>query len=90
MLTLSPDTTQGSRALLPSDTWMLLGAVVILRSAGQKYILIKLKQQNSAFLCFVFFFLIKTRNYFAAQTNTPTPPSAAQMVKLQQQVERNT
>lgn len=36
MLTLSPDTTQGSRATLPSDTWMLLGAVVILRSAGQK------------------------------------------------------
>lgn len=33
MLTLSPDTTQGSWALLPSDTWMLLGAVVILRSA---------------------------------------------------------
>lgn len=35
ILTLSPDTTQGSRAVLPSDTWMLLGAVVIFRSAGQ-------------------------------------------------------
>ncbi len=36
MLTLSPDTTQGSTAVLPSDTWMLLGAVVILKSAGQQ------------------------------------------------------
>lgn len=35
MLTLSPDTTQGRTAVLPSDTWMLSGAVVILRSAGQ-------------------------------------------------------
>lgn len=43
MLTLSPDTTQGSRAALPSDTWMLLGAVVILRSAGQKDIYNKSK-----------------------------------------------
>jgi len=36
MLTLSPDTTQGSRAVLPSGTWMLLGAVVIFRLAGQQ------------------------------------------------------
>lgn len=36
MLTLSPDTTQGSRAVLPSDTWMLLGAVVIFKSAEKK------------------------------------------------------
>ena len=35
MLMLSPDTTQGSRAALPSDTWMLFGAVVIFRSAGR-------------------------------------------------------
>lgn len=36
ILTLSPDTTQGSMPVLPSDTWMLLGAVVIFRSAGQR------------------------------------------------------
>lgn len=35
MLTLSPDTTQGSTAVPPSDTWMLFGAVVILKSAGE-------------------------------------------------------
>lgn len=29
MLTLSPDATQGSRAVLPSGTWMLSGALVI-------------------------------------------------------------
>ncbi|KAF3845369.1 hypothetical protein F7725_008532 [Dissostichus mawsoni] len=29
MFTLSPETTQGSRAVLPSGTWMLFGAVVI-------------------------------------------------------------
>lgn len=39
MLTLSPDTTQGRTAVLPSDTWMLLGAVVILRSAGNTMVI---------------------------------------------------